>query len=270
MSTDAPTTPPPSADSQKRPWWKRWWGIAAIVIVIIGTFANLGDDEQPDAEETEPAAAESEDSQPGAADDETSQEPTDNSSEEPAASASDDTPAEVAPEPEPEAELEASPEPEPEPVGIGNGTFTIGDEVEPGTYRSDGTSMCYWARLAGFSGELDDIIVNGNNATIVTISEGDVGFETTGCGMWVPVEETYPSAPESTFGDGTFAVGQHIEPGRYKADGSADTMCYWARLSDFGHELGGIITNGNSPTTIEIAASDAGFEATGCGTWTLQ
>jgi hypothetical protein len=83
----------------------------------------------------------------------------------------------------------------------------------------------------------------------------------------VPVKSTAPSSPASKFGDGTYQVGLHIKPGTYRADGKR--TCYWARLSDFSHAgVDGIVTNGNKPTVIEIAKSDAGFTTFGCGTWT--
>ena len=68
----------------------------------------------------------------------------------------------------------------------GTGTFLVGDEVSPGTYRSEGTSNCYWARLSGTDGTLDSIIANnfGDGRQIVTISGSDVAFETSGCGEW--------------------------------------------------------------------------------------
>lgn len=171
-------------------------------------------------------------------------------------------------------QTQADPEPEteskPEPVGFGDGIHIVNEDIDKGTYRSQGTGTCYWARLSGFGGELEDIIANGNNGLeIVTIASSDAAFETSGCGRWVPVESTLPSIPDSSFVDGTFKVGGHIAPGRYRADGSADDLCYWARLSDFTHAgVDGIITNGNSPTVIEISSTDAGFTATGCGTWT--
>lgn len=70
----------------------------------------------------------------------------------------------------------------------GTGIYLVGDDIQPGTYRGDGSSeYCYWARLLGTSGSLDDIIANGNpgGPTVVTISESDVAFETTECADWV-------------------------------------------------------------------------------------
>ena len=176
-------------------------------------------------------------------------------------SSSPSTVAEESSDPAPEEESGAEEEP-----GVGDGTHHVGDDVAPATYRSDGEGTCYWARLAGFSGELDDILANGNNAPeIVTISKGDAALETRGCGRWIPVDATAPASPATEFDDGTYRVGLHIEPGTYRSGGGG--TCYWARLSDFSHELSGIIANGNNPTTVDIAASDAGFTTFGCETW---
>jgi hypothetical protein len=74
----------------------------------------------------------------------------------------------------------------------GDGQFLVGYDIEPGTYRSDGTTdSCYWARLSGFSGDIDDIITNdfsmGGRRTVV-VRASDVGFETSGCGSWSKIE----------------------------------------------------------------------------------
>ena len=72
---------------------------------------------------------------------------------------------------------------------FGDGTWMVGDDIKAGTYRTKGNSDgCYWARLSGTSGELADVIANGDadGPTSVTISDGDVAFETSGCGPWKP------------------------------------------------------------------------------------
>ncbi|GAA1467310.1 hypothetical protein GCM10009603_54980 [Nocardiopsis exhalans] len=68
----------------------------------------------------------------------------------------------------------------------GTGTFLVGDEISPGTYRSEDTSSCYWARLSDTGGTLDSIIANnfGGGRQVVTISGSDVAFETSSCGGW--------------------------------------------------------------------------------------
>lgn len=71
----------------------------------------------------------------------------------------------------------------------GNGTFLVNDEISPGTYRSEDSSSCYWARLSGTDGTLDSIIANniGGGRQVVTISGSDVAFETSSCGGWTRV-----------------------------------------------------------------------------------
>jgi len=69
---------------------------------------------------------------------------------------------------------------------FGDGTFRVGSDVQPGTYESSGQSGCYWARLSGFSGQVSDVIANGNSdgPVVVTIEAGDAGFQSDGCGTW--------------------------------------------------------------------------------------
>jgi outer membrane biosynthesis protein TonB len=74
---------------------------------------------------------------------------------------------------------------------FGDGTWTVGEDIEAGTYSTtvpDDSFGCYWERLSGFSGGLDDIITNaiiqpGATAT-VTIDSSDAGFTSDGCGTW--------------------------------------------------------------------------------------
>ena len=64
-----------------------------------------------------------------------------------------------------------------------NGTWLVGSDIEPGRYRLYADNSCYWARLAGFSGDLDDILANENNWNdgqfLVEIQPGDTGFQIT-------------------------------------------------------------------------------------------
>jgi hypothetical protein len=70
-----------------------------------------------------------------------------------------------------------------------DGMYFVKTDITPGTYKSSGQTGCYYARLAGFSGGIDDIIANNNTDTpaIVTISAGDKGFESKSCGTWTKV-----------------------------------------------------------------------------------
>jgi hypothetical protein len=69
----------------------------------------------------------------------------------------------------------------------GDGTFVVGKDIQPGTYRSEGQDSCYWARLAGLGGGLDDIIANDNTSGPVTIevSPSDRALELSGCADFV-------------------------------------------------------------------------------------
>lgn len=69
----------------------------------------------------------------------------------------------------------------------GSGTFLVGEDVEPGVYRTLGSRDCWWERLAGLSGEYNDVIATGvsDGPVYVTISETDVAFHTDQCADWV-------------------------------------------------------------------------------------
>jgi hypothetical protein len=84
----------------------------------------------------------------------------------------------------------------PAPAGTINedGIYLIPSEVRAGTYRAtvpEDSYGCYWARLRGTSGDLDEIITNANGEPkarmTVTIKSSDKAFETTGCGAWKKV-----------------------------------------------------------------------------------
>lgn len=86
----------------------------------------------------------------------------------------------------------SSPSPTPpNPNAIpGDGTFLVPGEAKPGQYRTQNPNgACYWARLRGTGGGLDDIIANGNatGPAVVTIRASDKAFESRGCGEWTKV-----------------------------------------------------------------------------------
>jgi hypothetical protein len=97
-------------------------------------------------------------------------------------------------------------------------------------------------------------------------SWGEHGASGDGAPSWFPIEATYPPLPRTTFGDGPFAVGEHIAPGTYTA--TTGETCYWERLSGFAGALEEIIDN-NDPgeVTVTIEPSDVGFLSLDCGPW---
>lgn len=70
-----------------------------------------------------------------------------------------------------------------------DGMYLVGKDVQPGQYKTTGSDRCYWARLKGSGGSLDDIIANGSpdGQGFVTISASDKLFETKHCGVWEKV-----------------------------------------------------------------------------------
>jgi hypothetical protein len=79
---------------------------------------------------------------------------------------------------------------DPDAAPFGDGTWRVGTDVRPGTYRTDGGSNCYWAFLSGFPGtDIEDIIFNnyGGGVQVVIILPTYAGFLSHDCGTWVPV-----------------------------------------------------------------------------------
>jgi hypothetical protein len=72
---------------------------------------------------------------------------------------------------------------------FGDGTWQVGVDIAPGTWRSAGGTTCYWQRMSGFGGGFDNIIANENTgpSAIVTIAGSDKGFSAARCGTWTKV-----------------------------------------------------------------------------------
>ena len=64
------------------------------------------------------------------------------------------------------------------------GMYLVGRDIKPGTYKGTaGTDLldsCYWARLSGLSGDMDDLTANDNasGSFYVTIEASDYALET--------------------------------------------------------------------------------------------
>jgi hypothetical protein len=153
---------------------------------------------------------------------------------------------------------------------FGDGTHQVGTDIEAGTYRTrEGSSGCYYARLSGFQGGMEELISNDftNAPSIVTIEPTDAGFQSRRCGTWT--QDLSPITMSTTsFADGTYFVGSDIEPGTYRNSGVSG--CYHVRLSGFGGGMEGLIANEftEAPTIVTIEPTDAGFQSKNCGTWT--
>ncbi len=68
-----------------------------------------------------------------------------------------------------------------------DGTYLVGVDVAPGTWRSDSPDGCYWVRLKSFAGGMAGIIANAHGRGLVTIAPTDKGFQSHRCGTWTRV-----------------------------------------------------------------------------------
>lgn len=149
-----------------------------------------------------------------------------------------------------------------------DGSYRVGSQIKPGLYKATGTgNSCYWERLDGFSGSLDDINANhfGTANVYVRITSSDVGFKTEDCGSWKEVPATGAKA-SSISKDGSYRVGIDIKPGLY--EGLSSDTCYWATLDGFTGDLEEIIDNDftSGSVLVDIPSWATGFEKNGCGT----
>ncbi|SDO74175.1 hypothetical protein ACJA3J_12395 [Halobacillus sp. SY10] len=239
---------------QKKSFIKKWWFWGVVILVVFA--AAQGGGEEQDQAEAEPEGTPVEEVEAA------STEAEETSTEENEASAEEETEEPIVEETEEEVPAEN------DTVKVSTGMHEVGTDIEPGLYKSEG-SVYYWERLAGFSGEFDDIIANGNpqGQEYVEVKESDTAFSTQGTGSWTLIDDTYAPETQTSFGDGTYLVGKDIEPGTYKSESGGG---YWARLSGFSGELDTIIANDNpgGSSIVEIQESDRGFQTWGNGEWT--
>ena len=154
-----------------------------------------------------------------------------------------------------------------------DGTYIVGIDVAPGRYRPSTPESCTWRRLETLGGEHSyghgPWYYRPGIGSVADIEPSDAGFRSHGCGTWSDVLDPI-ATPGEPFTDGIYLVGIDIAPGRYRAVGLSES-CRWYRRASFG----GMHSDGyESPlgygraSVVDIAATDAGFETSGCGTWT--
>jgi hypothetical protein len=69
-----------------------------------------------------------------------------------------------------------------------DGTWLVGTDIKPGTYRSSSDGDCYWARLKNTGGDFEAILANGNGGNqVVTIKKTDNAFESARCAPWTRI-----------------------------------------------------------------------------------
>jgi hypothetical protein len=155
-------------------------------------------------------------------------------------------------------------------ASFGDGTYQVGTDVQPGTYRTRaGSPNCYWERLKNFTGGMNGILANGVTSApaIVTIEPTDAGFNSQGCGTWTK-DLSAITTSRTAFGPGAYIMGTDMESGTYRSAGGRN--CYYERLRGFNGGMNAIIANGvtSNPSIVTIAPTDAGFQSDSCGTWT--
>lgn len=84
-----------------------------------------------------------------------------------------------------------------------------------------------------------------------------------------PTGATSQSAAKVS-GDGTYLVGQDMEPGTYKTKGPATgSLCYWERAKDSSGEFTSIITNATPTGTARVTVNKGEvFKTQSCQDWT--
>jgi hypothetical protein len=154
---------------------------------------------------------------------------------------------------------------------FGEGTYRVGTDIPPGTYRAtDASDRCYWERIGHTTTSATDVVVNSQfmpGPAVVTISSTDSKFNSTDCRTWT--NDLWHVAKRATsFGDGTYIVGIDVQPGKYTSPGGEN--CYWARVSGFGGTGDELLENryGDSPAIVTIAATDKGVRSANCDKWT--
>jgi hypothetical protein len=143
----------------------------------------------------------------------------------------------------------------------GDGTFRVGVDIQPGTYRSQGGTSCYWERLRGLSGTVEDIIANGAaGPQVVQIAPTDAAFKTQSCLPWSldPAGTTTPTTsatPRVALPPGAQVCPTTAGPSgsfTQSAVGNSDTSCPFAEQVRLAYGASGSPTS--TPRQI-VAAS---------------
>lgn len=146
-------------------------------------------------------------------------------------------------------------------TSFGDGTYEIGSQIPPGTYRTTTARNCYIQ--TGSSG-LFAFGLSGELTVVFEPTWRTVRPER--CGTWTPITPTV----QSSFGNGLFLVGSQVLPGIYQTTGSLDcVLSEHAPTNKFGqfegtHETANL---GWGPQTIEVKSSWRMVSSTSCGTW---
>lgn len=164
--TQQPPQMPPVAPRQ--PWWKRLWVVAAaaaIIGILIGTAGASGNKKVADAKTVTATATTTSVS--------VSVQPAATKTLRPTVVKTIATHTRT-------ATVTYTPAPKP---AINDGTYQVGRDIRPGTFRTSGGSQCYWQVSSDPNG--DNILSNDNitGPAIVQLNDGQY-FNTSGGCDW--------------------------------------------------------------------------------------
>jgi hypothetical protein len=175
------------------------------------------------------------------------------------------------------------------PVTIAEGTWLVGEDVAPGTYRptvpvvlSDSFAACFWLTFDGATvakEAIDDVGMVYGGLPTVTIERGQT-FDSMGCGTWAAVDPTQffltDDAP-TKFPQGVWLVGEDIAPGTYSTavpfvpENEYDA-CSWSITATWDTRQWQSLDSNSSQTegtrTVTLETGQR-FDSDGCGTWVL-
>lgn len=65
----------------------------------------------------------------------------------------------------------------------GDGTYIVGTDIQPGTYKADASPRCYWERLRNLDGGVGSIIDNDNTTgpVVLAVQPSDKAVRVSGC-----------------------------------------------------------------------------------------
>jgi hypothetical protein len=252
-----PTAPPAGPGGWRRSWVRDVVLVAGTVVLVLAVQALLdrGDDDQDDSGTAEGPPTEDQDD----------------------AAASPPEPDDGSADGTDQADPTSTTENRRRPGNFEDGAWAVGREIQPGRYIVTGLdqNQCRWARLSDAAG--DNVIVEETHVqhqAVVDILETDGGFRSENCGVW-EVYEPPIAPPRTSFDEGDWVVGDHIEPGVYEHPASA--TCSWTHASGFEHTAEEVIESvsftgqNQGPFTVELSAGER-FSVQGrlpvvCGTW---
>ena len=147
--------------------------------------------------------------------------------------------------------------------GAGDGTYQVGEDIQPGTYHTEGVGELCYADTKAASGSILNQEVQSGPVTFVIDAAAET-FTSRGCGKWTESSKASPKNL-SSFDDGSYRVGIDIEPGRYYTKG-AGALCYADTTGASGRILDQEVQYG--PVTFVISSQAEIFKSSHCGTWT--